>query len=584
MRDRVDPALVVLGGAQGRAVIIVAAPVPLAVPSLLQHAGEAPGLVAVALGACLVAPPPAERGELAQDTVEEEAQPHALPASFPSHAVHAVVPVSAPHERKPVGAHREPFVDGAEAMFEERSLFGRDVRPAVGVERLRSEDRGFQKRHRRIEHARVARRPNVVRHRIGKPEQVVGAAGACAPAARLVPPVLDIAFEELPARGPQEVFPEQIRPRQRKRHDVLKLVSKPEGPARLVIGRSGPQPAAHVLIEKPAVHQQVEGIVRRADLNRIEDRVPASAHGFEGGIRGVHRAESAHQLAGVVEILPLADEESNAARLPRSQGDGYVQRCARIESRSETPRQRLAAKSRRLRQRAVAPEERQAVSRCRDKGLACVREGHTARELSVVRVPGQDRPGRCVVLGDHVSALAGAWWPQGPLVVGEHGQTARPSAFVGEREQRELHRVRRIDKHVEVLAYAVRHAGEAGKPGGVPDDEATARGRTAHRARRGRPRLACFVVAKEDRLGRGVGHGVVREGRETVLAAVLRPGVGRPRGRDHRPERRVGDDIGPGKGRLLVRFQDDHVVAPVVGESAHAVGQHERRHGHLRWQ
>ena len=102
--------------------------------------------------------------------------------------------------------------------------------------------------------------------------------------------------------------------------------------------------------------------------------------------------------------------------------------------------------------------------------------------------------------------------------------------------------------------------------------------RAGHRARRGRPRLSGLVVADEERLGRGVGHGVVREGREAVLAAVLRPGVGRARGRDHRPERGVGDDVGPGQGRLLVAFEDDHVVAPVVGEAAHAVGQGERRH------
>ena len=123
--DRVDPALVVLGRAQRRAVVVVAAPVPLAVPGLLEHAREAAGLAAVALGPGRVAAGLAERRELAQDAVEEEAQPGALAAPFPSHAVHAVVPVPAAHERKAVGAGGQALVDGAQAVLEERARLGR---------------------------------------------------------------------------------------------------------------------------------------------------------------------------------------------------------------------------------------------------------------------------------------------------------------------------------------------------------------------------------------------------------------------------------------------------------------------------
>src|SRR5438034_11589725 len=38
--------------------------------------------------------------------------------------------------------------------------------------------------------------------------------GAGAAAGRLVPPVLHVPFEELPARGPDDVRPEKVRPRQ----------------------------------------------------------------------------------------------------------------------------------------------------------------------------------------------------------------------------------------------------------------------------------------------------------------------------------------------------------------------------------
>jgi hypothetical protein len=44
LRDRVDLALVVLRGAERRAVVVVAAAVPSPVPAQLQRAGQAPGL------------------------------------------------------------------------------------------------------------------------------------------------------------------------------------------------------------------------------------------------------------------------------------------------------------------------------------------------------------------------------------------------------------------------------------------------------------------------------------------------------------------------------------------------------------
>src|SRR5437016_5398960 len=100
--QRVDLALVARGGAEGRAVVVVAAAVPLAVPRLLERAGEARSLAGIACGVDAVASELAQGGELAQDGVEEEAEPRALAASLPSDVVHAVVPIAAAHQRKAV--------------------------------------------------------------------------------------------------------------------------------------------------------------------------------------------------------------------------------------------------------------------------------------------------------------------------------------------------------------------------------------------------------------------------------------------------------------------------------------------------
>src|SRR2546428_13984189 len=95
-------------------------------------------------------------------------------------------------------------------------------------------------------------------HRIRKPQQVVGAPSPKPTAARFVPPVLDIAFHEPPARRPQQVFPHEIGLGWPEGHDVLELVAESARAARLVVPRTSPQPTTHRLIEEPTIHHQIE--------------------------------------------------------------------------------------------------------------------------------------------------------------------------------------------------------------------------------------------------------------------------------------------------------------------------------------
>ncbi len=197
-----------------------------------------------------------------------------------------------------------------------------------------------------------------------------------------------------------------------------------------------------------------------------------------------------------------------------SPGARVTETCSAAQGSSPAPKRperALPRRRRRLGQGTVAAEERQSISGRRAQLFARVGESHAPREFLVVGIPGQDRSGRGVELGHHVPALARPRRPEHPLVVGEHAQATRPAAVVREREQREFHRVFRVDEHLEVVAQAVRDAGEPGQPGGMPDHEATVPSRAGHRARRGGPGLSGLVVADEERLGRGVGYGVVGE-------------------------------------------------------------------------
>ena len=50
-----------------------------------------------------------------------------------------------------------------------------------------------------------------------------------------MPPVLNVALDELSSRRAQQVLAGEIGPRERQRHDVLQLIAEPEGAPGLVI-------------------------------------------------------------------------------------------------------------------------------------------------------------------------------------------------------------------------------------------------------------------------------------------------------------------------------------------------------------
>ena len=148
--------------------------------------------------------------------MEEEAEPGALAAALPAHAVHAVVPVAAADERQAVRAGGQALVDRAQAVLEERAALGGrraagrrpPARPGASGGASRNGTRSS-----RTPVSPVVR--DVVRHRVRQPEQVVRAAGARAAAARLVPPVLDVALDELAAGGAQQVLAGEVGPGER---------------------------------------------------------------------------------------------------------------------------------------------------------------------------------------------------------------------------------------------------------------------------------------------------------------------------------------------------------------------------------
>src|SRR5204863_2569613 len=134
----------------------------------------------------------------------------------------------------------------------------------------------------------------------------------------------------------------------------------------------------------------------------------------------------------------------------------------------ELRRQRRSGEGGRGRHGAVAPEERGSAAGGTVQRPARVREGHPAREVTVVSGAREDGARGRILLGGDVQVLAGPRWSQHPIVVGEHAQPARPRGGVLQGEKRELDGVLRVHEDVELVAGAMDDASEPGQSRPVP--------------------------------------------------------------------------------------------------------------------
>src|SRR5207248_5212866 len=74
----------------------------------------------------------AYRREAGEHTVQEKSEPGAFAASGRAHSVHAVIPIACAEEWKAVHASGHALLDRTDAMLEQRAVFMRYVRYAVG--------------------------------------------------------------------------------------------------------------------------------------------------------------------------------------------------------------------------------------------------------------------------------------------------------------------------------------------------------------------------------------------------------------------------------------------------------------------
>src|SRR5207245_10944251 len=109
-----------------------------------------------------------------------------------------------------------------------------------------------------------------------------------------------VTFEDTPTRRTEEGRAEEVRARQGEGHRIRELTPEAEGTPRLIEAGPRPEPAAQVLVQEPAVHEEVEGVVRGAHLDGLQGVGPEPLHRLHSDLGGGNPAVAAHQVAGVM--------------------------------------------------------------------------------------------------------------------------------------------------------------------------------------------------------------------------------------------------------------------------------------------
>jgi hypothetical protein len=302
------------------------------------------------------------RAESAEQRVEEETQPDALPFALDADQVHAVVPVARTHERQAVCTEVQCAFDRQRAMpVQARRLRRTAGRVVVGL-LLGGQRAAFEEMHLLVQHRGVAGQVHVAADRQRQPQVIVGTARAHPASTGWMPPVLDVTLRVLACRAAQQVFAHQGRLRVHQGHRILQLVAKSECTPRLVVAAAGPEAAGERLVRQPAVGECIDDRVRRTHLDRAQRPLPVLPDALQRQARRAGLAQPQGQGTRRLQVLAGAEAEDDLAFLAIGQVEGHPDRTAGIERGTEPARQQGPGHGFGIAEAAVASDELVAVA------------------------------------------------------------------------------------------------------------------------------------------------------------------------------------------------------------------------------
>ena len=222
----------------------------------------------------------------------------------------------------------------------------------------------------------------------------------------------------------EQMTPAHVGPAVDKGHHVLQLIAKAKCAARLVKARPRPQSRADVLVLKPPVDDQVERIVRRMYLNRVQQPIPRAAD-ISARARGVFGTPVlAYQCAHLLLGAPFAQEEDELPSFAGAQDHFHLERGARVEARAHAVRQTRFRERAWTLNRPVPTQEVTTIAAERTRWRAAPRKRQPFAPCGVTKtVARENGAGLCVEAGHDVALVPRARGTQQPFGVTEYAES-----------------------------------------------------------------------------------------------------------------------------------------------------------------
>ena len=192
--EGIDAAFIVGLRAPVSTLIINRPDIPLAIPTMaINGIGQHPGARKPNFGKVFAVPLASKFSEITDGGRHKPAQPDALALARAAHPVHPVIPVAVADQWQTVVAQTPGTPKSAQAMFMHRRFFPfRKLRETIML--LSAQLRCLQKGHFFVQQQSITGSPDILGHRMGKPEQVVRTARPHPSSGRRMPPVQDISL------------------------------------------------------------------------------------------------------------------------------------------------------------------------------------------------------------------------------------------------------------------------------------------------------------------------------------------------------------------------------------------------------
>ena len=245
------------------------------------------------------------------------------------------------------------------------------------------------------------------------------------------PPMLHVAFDELPRSSTQQVLARHRRLRRGQRHAVLQLVAKTVGAACLIECRTGPDAAGQRLVQQPAVQHDIHRTIRRLHLDGAEDTVPVAAD-LRQHLVEISLAVPRDKRAGILRACCFAEEEDDLDA-------GIWRQHDRIFAARRTDRDRrlpLLESWRRAGERcwtfqcAIAADELSPITRPVGLAPRKIGEGNARSEGGMPWIAREHRAGVGIDRGRHERCGGAARRTQYPFDVGGQRKVPRTARRV----------------------------------------------------------------------------------------------------------------------------------------------------------